>query len=304
MRILGVDCTVLGIDDLADGQRFYRDFGLEEVERGQSGGSFLTLDGSEIRLRCVTDPELPPGVVNGPTIREIVWGVPDDQTLDLLGSELQKDRPVYFGNDRVLRAVDNDGYGLAFRVSRRRAFEPGANSLNIFGGEERRALNSRVDFSCPVKPATVGHVVLFTPDVSRAVSFYVERLGFRLSDLFKGGRGAFLRAAGSSDHHTLFLVKSPEVSRGLHHISFHVTDFHEVMIGGKKLTDRGWKTKFGPGRHVIGSNCFWYFQSPCGGAMELACDMDHADDNWRVREWDFLPENVAGWSVTFNGPTA
>ena len=59
------------------------------------------------------------------------------------------------------------------------------------------------------------------------------------------------------------------------------------MMGGRRLTEKGWKTYVGPGRHVLGSNYFWYFKTPCGGAMELACDMDYVDDNWEAKEWEY-----------------
>jgi catechol 2,3-dioxygenase-like lactoylglutathione lyase family enzyme len=301
MQILGVDRAVLGVEDMSASQRFLTEFGLSVSEQSSSGATFTTRDGSEVALRESADAGLPAALTGGATIREIVWGVASKNDLERIGRELERDRPARVDELGTLRSTDDDGYAIAFRVTQRRAFKVGVNQLNIFGSQPNRAANVRVDFSAPIEPYTIGHIVLFTPDVDRAARFYIDRLGFRVTDSFKGGFGTFLRAAGSSDHHTLFLIRRPE--KGLHHISYHVTDFNEVLLGGKRMIDRGWKTAFGPGRHTLGSNYFWYLQTPCGGAMEYAADMDRADENWKAGEWDYRPDVVAAYSFALPEPT-
>jgi catechol 2,3-dioxygenase-like lactoylglutathione lyase family enzyme len=300
MKIIGVDRAILGVDDMNASQRFLTEFGLKPAEQGASGATFMTRDGSEVMLREMGDASLPSALTGGATIREIVWGVESKADLERIGKELERDRAVRVDVNGTLHSTDDDGYALAFRVSARRAFQGEPNSLNIFGSTPNRAPNVRVDFRAPIEPYTIGHIVLFTPDVDRAAKFYVERLGYRVTDSFKGGFGTFLRSGGSSDHHTLFLIRRPE--KGLHHISYHVTDVNEVMLGGKRMIDRGWKTAFGPGRHTLGSNYFWYLQTPCGGAMEYAADMDRADDNWVPGQWDYGPDVVAAYSFTLPEP--
>ena len=34
----------------------------------------------------------------------------------------------------------------------------------------------------------------------------------------------------------------------------------------------------------MGSNLFWYFANPCGGATEYFADMDRMDDDWEPRD--------------------
>ena len=53
-----------------------------------------------------------------------------------------------------------------------------------------------------------------------------------------------------------------------------------------------------PGRHIIGSNYFWYFKTPCGSASEYYADIDHLTDAWKAREWNFSPEVVYGWILS------
>lgn len=297
MRLKGVDGVVLGVEDVAAAARFYENFGLSGTGTGGRGQNFATQDNTAVELRSADDNALPEPVTGGSTIREVIWGVASREELDAIAAELSKDRAATSDDEGTLHSTDDDGFGVAFRLTRRDAIEPAPNLLNIYGAEANRPINKRVDFLDAIRPVAIAHVVLMTPDVGRAMRFYVERLGFRITDKFAGGHGAFLRSGGSPYHHNLFLIRSEQ--RGLHHVAFAVTDFNEVVLGGQSLLDSGWDAKWGPGRHVIGSNYFWYFNSPCGGAMELTADMDRADDDWVTGEWDYVPQNTMAWSMDF-----
>lgn len=292
MKLKGIDGVVLGVEDVAGSGKFFTDFGLDRLAGG-GGLTFGTRDETSVDLRSAMDAGLPPPVTGGSTIREVIWGAPDAAAVADIAAELSKDRPVRQDADGTIHSLDEDGYGIAFRAERRRAVAPAANRLNIYGAPPSRPINSRIDFYEAIRPVAIAHVVLFSPDIDRAMRFYVDRLGFRVTDRFIGGQGVFLRSAGSPYHHNLFIIRGP--ARGLHHIAFAVTDFNDVILGGKSLLRKGWEPKMGPGRHVIGSNFFWYFDSPCGGAMELTADMDRADDSWTVGEWEFLPQNTMAW---------
>jgi catechol 2,3-dioxygenase-like lactoylglutathione lyase family enzyme len=125
-------------------------------------------------------------------------------------------------------------------------------------------------------------VVLFVPDFARAEAFY-HRLGFRTTDRFTNA-GPFLRPAGTLDHHTLFLIQAPPFMKGVEHFTFHVGSGTEVLLAGTQFEAKGYKTFWGPGRHLLGSNWFWYFNSPLGCHVEYDADMDLHDDSWVARE--------------------
>ncbi len=61
------------------------------------------------------------------------------------------------------------------------------------------------------------------------------------------------------------------------------------MLGGQYMKSRGWKPQNKPGRHIVGSNTYWNFVSPCGGNTEYFSDMDMMDDNWQPRIWPKFP---------------
>jgi catechol 2,3-dioxygenase-like lactoylglutathione lyase family enzyme len=301
MDILGLDTAILGVDDLEAAQKFCRDFGLTETERGAAGSSFESQDGTGLVLRGSRDRGLPGTTLSGSTCREAVWGVREAATLERIGAELSRDRQVARDANGVLHTVDDDGLSIAFQLSRRHDFPAEPAKINVTGCPPQRGLNRRIDFNAPVVPRSLGHIVYFSPDPTRSIKFYAQRLGFRVTDSFAENKGTFARAAGSQDHHTLFFIGNKEMPARMQHIEFHVTDFNEVMVGGKRLTDRGWQTAMGPGRHVLGSNYFWYFKTPCGGAFELGADIDYVDDKWQPHEWAYVPENTAGWRVAYQG---
>lgn len=77
----------------------------------------------------------------------------------------------------------------------------------------------------------LNHAVLYVRDVARSVAFYGDLLGFAVTGELPGGRGAFLRAAGSTNDHdlALFAVGSaagPSAAGrgtvGLYHLAWEV----------------------------------------------------------------------------------
>mgnify|MGYP001815691665 FL=1 len=126
-------------------------------------------------------------------------------------------------------------------------------------------------------------MVYFVPDYATAEAFYAERLGFVTTDRFTGV-GPFMRPAGTQDHHTLFMIQTPPHMKGCEHFTFHMMGPSEVMQAGSNMVNKGYQSFWGPGRHIFGSNWFWYFSSPLGCKMEYDADMDLHDESWNARE--------------------
>lgn len=294
MNIVGIDAIRFGVDDLDVARRYFSDWGLNEIERGASGLNFATMDRGELEVRRERDPGLAPGVVAGPTIREVVWGVESKADLEAIGAELEKDRKVARDPDGTLHSTDTTGYAIGFRVSRAQPLPLSAIPAVNFPGEIHR-IDQRANFSTRVPIRHIGHAVFFAPNLKEASDFYMKRLGFLLSDAYVN-IGTFMRAAKAPQHHTLFLLNAAKP--GAHHVAFEVGDFHEVMMAGMAMNQKGWETEMGPGRHVIGSNYFWYFKTPCGAGTEYYADMDFLTEAWQPREWRTMPsETIACWLV-------
>jgi catechol 2,3-dioxygenase-like lactoylglutathione lyase family enzyme len=287
MNILGLEYLVFGVDDLPGARQFLLDYGLDEHDHDpERGGRYEALDGTAIVVRAGHDadlPPLPPGA-HSPSLRETVYGVPDQATLDAVAAHLRSEREVRLDADGVLHCMDDGGFAVGFTVTRRRPIVARHLGFNVPGQAGGRAPNDLgADPAAVIKPRTLSHVVYFVPDVKRAEAFYA-RLGFVVTDRFEK-LGPFMRPAGTQDHHTLFMIeRQNDHMVGCNHFTFHLGSASEVLQHGWNFVKKGYKSFWGPGRHILGSNYFWYFNSPFGAVMEFDADMDLHDDTWLPRE--------------------
>jgi catechol 2,3-dioxygenase-like lactoylglutathione lyase family enzyme len=283
MNIVGPDDLVFGVENLDLCAQYLRDYGLAPTTDIGGGLRFEALDGTGVILRSASDPTLPPRTSAKSQLRETIYGVRDEESLNRIAGELGRDRDVPRGADGSFSCIDDMGFALRFRLTRRRPYTAPPDLTNAPGTHAQRPPNQlgvRPDMH--VAPRTLSHVVLFVPDAAKAEKFYA-RIGFRTTDRFTGV-GPFMRPAGSLDHHTLFMIQTPPFLKGLEHFTFHVGSATELMLAGARFESKGHETFWGPGRHVFGSNWFWYFNSPLGCHVEYDADMDLHDDSWVARE--------------------
>ena len=252
--------VTIAVPNVAETSAYYTDFGLSP----DSGGWFTTLDGGR-QLR----------IVHAPTRRlvEMELGADDDDDLGRIASNLNR---IGVHADRVaqqLTAVESvTGVRVTVAVSGRLVqAEVPATAYNGPGRLERRGHRAPgVLREGPVRPRKLGHAVLGTTDFNVTKDFFVNGLGFKVSDLIKDA-GAFLRC--STDHHNVLVLRAP-VSF-LHHTSWQVDDIDEVGRGAMAmLAADPERHVWGLGRHHAGSNFFWYLKDPAGNFSEYYSDMD------------------------------
>lgn len=281
MNIIGPDALVFGVDDVAACSQYLIDYGLVPAGADASGGRFEALDGTAVVIRHKDDPSLPAAMGTASQLRETVYGVADAATLEAIAAELSGDREVT-REGGVLRTQDDMGFALAFQVTVRRPLDLPGERVNAPGAPAQRPANALgVDPKAEIVPRTLSHLVYFVPDAARAEAFYA-RIGFVCTDRFDGV-GPFLRPAGTQDHHTLFLIQTPPFMKGIEHFTFHLGGPTEVMQAGTRFVQKGYESFWGPGRHLFGSNWFWYFNSPLGCHVEYDADMDLHDGDWQAR---------------------
>jgi len=294
MNITGVESVTYGCADIETAARFLTDLGFAPVESDGPGATWRLPDGATVTLAAPDDPSLPSAPVAGDTAREMIWGVADQDTLQQIAAELSRDRDVRQSNDGMLHVADDLGNALGFRVTLRQPVELAPPVTNAPGRRPRR--NTRADgteIRVPVLQR-MAHVGYWAPgEVDASKAFYVGRLGFRETEYIKDV-GVFMRAAGSHEHHDIFLARRGE-RRGIQHASYEVRDVDEVMLLGSHMEARGWDTHFGPGRHIFGSNIFWYLWHPAGGVLEITADLDWVDDGWETRYHETLPRGAGSW---------
>lgn len=139
-----------------------------------------------------------------------------------------------------------------------------------------------------VRPRHLSHVLLFTTDIGRQIDFCRDVLGLRLSDR-SGDIIAFMHGPHSSDHHLVAFAKSE--APGYHHSSWDVASLDEVGVGAESMKAQGYVHGWGVGRHVLGSNYFYYVQDPWGSWAEYSHGIDFvpADVEWPAA--DHAPED-------------
>lgn len=300
MRIIGPDELVFGVDDPEACRMFLIDYGLTDA----GDGRFEALDKTAIAIRKKDDPRLPAPLPTATMLRQTIWGVEDQSALDEIEAELSKDRDVAKASDGTLTCKDDIGFEMAFRITRRVQLDLPAELVNSPGAAPGRAPNQiGANEDAEARPRSLSHIVYFVPDMEACSKFYIERLGFIVTDKFTN-TGPFLRPQANNDHHVLFMIQTPDYMQGLEHLAFHMQGPTELMLAGSRMVKKGYESFWGPGRHKFGSNWFWYFSSPLGANIEFDADMDLHDGEWIEREAElsaensqmFLFENVEKWA--------
>lgn len=293
MDVMGIDEITYGADDFDTCKRFFVDWGLELTSDQPEQLVFSTLNGCLVKVVKTDAPGYPAPIEDGPTLREVVWGVSRPDALDRLAHRLA-DQPGFQHADDYVSCIDPSGMLLRFQVTRKKEIDIDCAQMNTWNEKPRR--NARSPIYERAHPIEVGHVVFFVKNLQQMEDFYVQKLGFEPSDRYPN-RGVFLRCDEEGGHHDLFLLETPDKKVGVNHVAFTVRDIHEVFGGGMHIDRCGWQTQLGPGRHPISSAYFWYFQNPAGGLIEYYADEDHLDKDWVPREFEPGPTRFAEWAV-------
>lgn len=292
MTVMRVERVVYGVPNLDECARFFTDFGLTPLDGPHA--RFATQTGQVVELRPADDPGLPPPVQDGPSLREVVWGVDTAEALDDLIANIKTDRSVNIDAGGVAHTVDETGFGVGLAVS-----QPVPGNTDYPGANRTGAVtrwNRPLEHPGRVRPLRLCHVALDIPKAGReqAVTFYTGRLGFVPTDRV-AKVGVFMRAPGDSDHHTFLLCHRPDRA-GINHCAFEVAGVDEVIVGANDMIERGWHEARRLGRHTVGSNIFRFITAPCGGRVEFAADMDRVDDSYGPNDYEETPPHAI-WTL-------
>lgn len=140
-------------------------------------------------------------------------------------------------------------------------------------------------------PVGLSHVVLHSPDMPGLTRFYEDVLGFRVSDRI-GTFMVFLRC--NPAHHRLAILPGKPA---LNHVAFDVASVDEMMRGLARLTKKGVRLSWGPGRHTAGNNTFTYYLTPNGNAVEYTSDLDECGEDWTPTTYEMRPDITDQWGT-------
>ena len=259
----------VGTPDVSASAAFYRDFGLTEVRPAV----FATRDGGE-QLHLVQAPRR--------RLLELGIGAEHADDLARIAAALQQiGAPAERSAERLVVHEPASDVRVTIAVAAAIVQQPAAPArANAPGAITRR--NARADSfarSAAVAPRKLGHVVIGSPDAAASRRFFVDGLGFKVSDEI-AGVAAFLRC--SKDHHNVLVQGAPVPF--LHHTAWQVDDVDEIGRGAQAMIAADPRRHaWGLGRHFLGSNYFWYLREPSGAFAEYYSDLDVIDDDaaWR-----------------------
>lgn len=252
--------VTIGVPNVGETQAYYAEFGLEPV----ADGWFATRDGGR-QLR----------IVHAPTRRliELELGAHDEDDIARIAGDLERIGVLADRQPCQLSALESvTGVRVRVTVTGRIIQQPAMVPVpNAPGRAERLGQRAPgVLRTGPVRPRKLGHAVLGTTDFEATHRFFVDGLGFKVSDAIKN-TGSFLRC--STDHHNVLILRAP-VSF-LHHTSWQVDDIDEVGRGASAMLQADpTRHVWGLGRHHAGSNFFWYLKDPAGNFSEYYSDLD------------------------------
>lgn len=278
LAVHSVDHFALAVPDLAEAKKFYEAFGLDV--RSVAGG--LELHAARNPDHCWAK------IFKGPAkrLQYVSFGVFADDLprfRDKLSSAgVLAAPPADIAKSDGLWIRDPLGVAIEIRVADK--CTPNDKKLTERRSSPAGVVASYSRSKAPkVHPERLSHIALFSPEVPRSVEFYRDMLGIRLSDRALD-IVAFMHGAHGSDHHMIAFVKSN--ASGFHHCSWAVDSLDEVGIGSAQMEAAGYGRGWGTGRHVLGSNYFFYVLDPWGSHCEYSFDIDYipASLDWKFGE--------------------
>ncbi|MEQ9122730.1 MAG: VOC family protein [Alphaproteobacteria bacterium] len=163
--------------------------------------------------------------------------------------------------------------------------------------ERERLRAKRRPHGLPFRIGKIGHVALHVADIPRSIAFYVDVLGFEVSDVYPPEMAppagmAFLRC--NPDHHGIALVGGPveaSANAELHHLAFEVGSLDEVLAARAHLKAAGAVIDF-DGRRRAGWQFAVEFRDPDGHRLEIYWGIDQIGTDGRARpasQWKGAP---------------
>jgi len=263
---------------------FYREFGLTEVAPGR----FATSDGGE---------QLAIATAERRSLRALTVGVDDPDDLGRAAAALAKLGVAAQRDGAVLRSTDPVTEIRVTLAVEPRLAQKGVPPLATNGPGRTARLNARSPAAVPAvekpRPHKLSHVVTTSTDPIASRRFFVEGLGFRVSDEIPSFGAAFMRC--STDHHNVLVQPGPFAF--LHHSAWEMDDVDAVGAAAAAMVAADPRRHaWGLGRHAIGSNYFWYLRDPAGNFAEYTSDLDVIADEeaWKVAS-SIPVDGLASW---------
>ena len=259
-----------GSADLDDWRQFGTGLvGLQAVERGNS---LLAFRMDDRKQRIVIDRATPDGA------RFFGWEVADAVDLEALAARLESAGVAVVAEPRTLADARRVGGLISFS-------DPAGNRLEAFHGAEiddTPFSPGRSISGFRTGPLGLGHAVLTVENIDAMMPFYVDLLGFGLSDyILKPFRAYFFHV--NARHHSLAMIETGK--NGMHHLMVELFSLDDVGQAYDIAMCQEDRVSVTLGRHTNDFMTSFYAKSPSSFMIECGWGGREIDpNNWQPVE--------------------
>ncbi|KAJ5292333.1 uncharacterized protein N7443_008286 [Penicillium atrosanguineum] len=176
--------------------------------------------------------------------------------------------------------------------------------LNYTGEKIRRREFNRFEPG-PAAVHKLGHFGLCTQQFEVLLKFYTSTFNITPTDLVYVNTPDDQKMVVTTfchidlgethvDHHSFFLSANPK-GKHVHHCSFEVHDYDTQQLGHQWLAKKGYKSVWGIGRHILGSQIFDYWWDTTGNMVEHYADGDLVNGDTPIGYVQAGSESLAVW---------
>lgn len=253
MPIQALGYAGFGSADLGDWRQFGTGLvGLQAVDRSTS---LLAFRMDDRKQRIVIDRAMPEGA------RFFGWEVTDAADLDALATRLEKHQVHVTAEPQTLADARRVSGLISFH-------DPAGNRLEAFYGAEIDETPFRPGRSISgfrTGPLGLGHAVLTVENIDAVMPFYVDLLGFGLSDyMMKPLRAYFFHI--NARHHSLALIETGR--NGMHHLMVELFSLDDVGQSYDVALSQPDRVNVTLGRHTNDLMTSFYAKTPSSFMIE------------------------------------
>ncbi|MFM0700699.1 VOC family protein [Paraburkholderia sediminicola] len=178
-------------------------------------------------------------------------------------------------------------------------YQPGA--FSIADPQGRRVAFGLSALSGPVgkrlrgAPARLQHTVYQTTELECIVRFYVEKVGFAISDeaVDEDGTPMVVFMRSDDEHHSLAFFRGSQ-NEWDHHC-YETNEWNDIRDWGDRFAAAEVPIFFGPGRHGPGNNLFFMVTDPDGNRLEFSAELQHVAANAEPGVWPHGERTLNSW---------
>ena len=171
------------------------------------------------------------------------------------------------------------------------------NSFFILDCDDNKiyfGVNKDTKEQSPYLYAPLQHITFTSSNLDNFVQFYVNKLGFKISDkvINKEGKLTTCFMRSNLEHHTVACFLSNK--SGLDHYSFEAGTWEWIKNWCDHFSKQNIQLIWGPGRHGPGNNLFAFIEDLDGNKIEISAELEMVHDR-QIKKWPHEPRTLNLW---------